>query len=142
MYSVPETTLKNRVKGRVDKEAKVRHETIFTIDEEKKLYNHITYMAEIGFGYSKKSVHYMGKDFAESLGKAMKPDQKGLSDNWFYGFCKRWPELKFSKPQKLDLSRAKTSRETLNIYYDELFNVLTDNKILDKPQKIFNIDEQ
>jgi len=141
MYSVPETTLRDRIKGRVHKEAKVGHETIFTMDEEQKLYNHITYMADIGFGYSKKSVQYMGKDFAESLGKAMKPDQKSLSDNWFYGFCKRWPKLKSSKPQKLDLARAKTSRETLNKYYDELFNVLTDNKIINKPQKIFNIDE-
>ncbi|XP_052268555.1 uncharacterized protein LOC127869937 [Dreissena polymorpha] len=141
MFAVPETTLRDRIKGRVDVEAKVGHETIFTIEEEKKLYDHVTYMAEIGFGYTKKSVQYMGRDYAESLGKTMKPDQKCLSDNWFYGFCKRWPELKSSKPQKLDLSRAKTSRETLNKYYDELFNVLTENKIIDKPQKIFNIDE-
>ena len=104
MYSVPETTLRDRIKGRVHKEAKVGHETIFTMDEEQKLYNHITYMADIGFGYSKKSVQYMGKDFAESLGTAMKPDQKSLSDNWFYCFCKRWPKLKSSKPQKLDLN--------------------------------------
>ncbi|KAH3804650.1 hypothetical protein DPMN_132940 [Dreissena polymorpha] len=87
MNAVPETTLRDRIKGRVDVEAKVGHETIFTIEEEKKLYDHVTYMVEIGFGYTKKSVQYMGRDYW-SLGKTIKPDQNCLSDNWFYGFCR------------------------------------------------------
>ncbi|KAH3826364.1 hypothetical protein DPMN_128266 [Dreissena polymorpha] len=45
-----QTTLMDIIKGRVYVEAKVGHETIFTIEEEKKLYDQVTYMAEIGFG--------------------------------------------------------------------------------------------
>jgi hypothetical protein len=29
-----------------------------------------------------------------------------LSNNWFYGMLKRWPELKLVKLQKLSMSRA------------------------------------
>jgi hypothetical protein len=38
----------------------------------------------------------MAKDFADILGKKVKAE-KALSDNWFYGFTKRWPELKTVK---------------------------------------------
>jgi hypothetical protein len=141
LYNVPPTTLRDRISGRVDADAKVRHETILTHEEEQKLYDHITYMANIGFGYSKTSVQYMTKDFADILGKKVKAE-KALSDNWFYGFTKRWPELKTVKPQKLSIARAKsTSRETLESYFNELDSVLTSNNIKDKPHKIYNIDE-
>ncbi|KAH3860438.1 hypothetical protein DPMN_023337 [Dreissena polymorpha] len=69
MYSVPETTLRDRIKGRVDADAEFGHDTIFTMDEETNLYDNVTYMAEIGFGYTQKTVQYMGTDFTESLGK-------------------------------------------------------------------------
>lgn len=141
MYSVPPTTLRDRVSGRVAVDAKVGHETIFTVEEEQKLYNHITYMAKIGFGYSKTSIQYMAKDYADSLGKSVRAE-KSLSDNWFYQFTKRWPDLKTVKPQKLSIARAKSaSRETIEKYYTELDAVLSNNNIKDKPHKIFNIDE-
>ncbi|XP_060575299.1 uncharacterized protein LOC132732808 [Ruditapes philippinarum] len=141
MYSVPPTTLRDRISGRVKATARVGHETIFTQEEEQKLYNHITYMAEIGYGYNKMSLQYLAKDYADSLGKVVRAD-KSLSDNWFYGFTKRWPDLKTVKAQKLSIARAKSaSRETLNKYYEELETVLISNNIKDKPNKIFNIDE-
>ncbi|XP_060606285.1 uncharacterized protein LOC132758607 [Ruditapes philippinarum] len=141
MYSVPPTTLWDRISGRVKATARVGHETIFTQEEEQKLYNHITYMAEIGYGYNKMSLQYLAKDYADSLGKVVRAD-KSLSDNWFYGFTKRWPDLKTVKAQKLSIARAKSaSRETLNKYYEELETVLISNNIKDKPNKIFNIDE-
>ena len=141
LYSVPPTTLKDRISGRVSVDAKVGHETIFTLDEEQKLFYHITYMAEIGYGYNKTAIQYVAKDYADSLGKTIKAD-KSLSDNWFYGFTKRWPDLKTVKPQKLSIARAKsTSRESIDKYYEELSFVLTSNNIKDKPHKIYNIDE-
>ena len=140
VYSVPPTTLRDRISGRVATDARVGHETIFTSEEEDKLYQHITYMADIGFGYNKTAIQYMAKDFADSLGKSTKGEK--LSDNWFYGFTKRKSDLKTVKPQKLSIPRAKSaSRETLDNYYKELEVVLSVNNIKDKPWKIFNIDE-
>ena len=90
MYSVPPTTLRDRISGRVTTDTRMGHETIFTAKEDK-LYKHITYMAEIGFGYNKTAIQYMAKDFADSLGKFTKGEK--LSDSWFYGFTKRKSDL-------------------------------------------------
>ena len=135
---MPEQTLRDRTKGLVDLDAKIGFDTIFSKDEENKLVGHITYMAEIGYGYNASGIKYMAKDYADSLGKHVKAKET-LSNNWFYNFLKRWPNLKVVKPQKLSIARAKSaSRDTLNNYYKELGTILTNNGLRDKPQ---NIDE-
>ena len=140
VYSVPPTTLRNIISWHVASDARVGHDTIFTSEKEDKLYKHIIYLAEIGFGYNKTAIHYMANDFPDSLGKSTKGEK--LSDNWFYGFTKRRSDLITVKPQKLSVPRAKSaSRETLDRYYKELEVVLSINNIEDKPWNIFNIDE-
>ena len=139
-YSVPVTTLRDRILGNVDIGAKIGFDTIFEHEEEK-LVGHIKYMAGIGYGYNKSGIQYMAKDYAVSLGKPTKA-KESLSNNWFYGFIKRWPNLKIVKPQKLSIARAKSaSRESLDKYYKELSQVLTSNGLNEKPQNIYNVDE-
>ena len=140
-YSVPVTTFRDRILGNVDIDAKIGFDTIFEHEEEEKLVGHITYMAGIGYGYNKSGTQYMAKDYAVSLGKPTKA-KESLSNNWFYGFIKRWPNLKIVKPQKLSIARAKyASRESLDKYYKELSLVLTSNGLNDKHQNIYNVDE-
>jgi hypothetical protein len=62
-YNVPEST-----RGNVDIEAKVSQDTIFTEDEETDFVNHMTYMASIGYGYSKAKIQLVGRDYAQALG--------------------------------------------------------------------------
>ena len=40
------------------------HETLFTTEEGKMLVDHLSYMADIGYGYQKSKVQYMARDFA------------------------------------------------------------------------------
>jgi hypothetical protein len=97
-YNVPESTLRDRTRGNVDIEAKVGQDTIFTKDEEKDFVNHMTYMARIGFGYSKAKIQLVGRDYAQALGKNLRfGELLQLSNNWLYGMLKRWPELKLVK---------------------------------------------
>ena len=140
-YCVPETTLRDRVRGRVEVGATIGFDKLFSKDEEQKLVDHITYMAHIGYGYNKANIQHMAKDYADSLGKNGKAEEK-LSSNWFYGFIDRWPNLKHVKPQKLSIYRAKSaSREVLDKYYKELASVLTSNNLHDKPGQVYNVDE-
>ena len=69
-------------------------------EEEQKLVEHIKYMANIGYGYTKSNIQYMARNYAEAVGKTVKGPE-ALSNCWFYGFMRRWPELKTVKPQKL-----------------------------------------
>ena len=140
-YSVPESTLRDRTRGNVDVDARAGHATLMTADEEQKLVAHISYMADIGYRYNKSGIQYMARDYAQSLGREV-PSSEQLSNCWFYGFLKRWPELKVVKPQKLSISRAKSaSGDVINNYYSELGNILTTNNLTNKPERIYNIDE-
>ncbi|MEW8543568.1 MAG: hypothetical protein AB2693_08525 [Candidatus Thiodiazotropha sp.] len=115
--------------------------TLFSAVEERNLVDHISYMADIGYGYSKSSIQYMAKDYAESLSKEVKASE-AMSNCWFYGFMGRWPELKIVKPQKLSIARAKSaSHDALVKYYRELGTILTSNNLKNKPERIYNIDE-
>ena len=83
----------------------------------------------------------MARDYTIHLGKSVKSTES-LNDCWFYDFIKRWPNLKVAKPQKLAILRAKSaSRETIDNYYSELGTILKANILLNKPERIFNIDE-
>ena len=98
-------------------------------------------MGDIGYGCTKTNIQYMATDFCQSLGKNMK-SEKGLSSMWFNAFIKQWPDLKLMKPQKLQMSRAKSaSKESIDNYFRELGIVLQQNDLMESPARIFNIDE-
>ena len=103
-YNVPESTLRDRTRGNILVDATLGFDTIFKRSEERKLVDHINYMADIGYGY-KSNILYMASDLAKSLNKNTKSTDH-LSNCWFYGFLKRWPDLKIAKPQKLSVARA------------------------------------
>ena len=69
---VPESTLRDRTRGNVTLDAKKGHGTLFTVEEEKMLVDHLSYMADIGYRYQKSKVQYMARDFAAVLGKDIK----------------------------------------------------------------------
>lgn len=139
-YGVPESTLRDRTLGLVSATGKSLN-FLFDEDTEKKLVDHIKYMASIGYGYSRCDVLYLATDLAISLGKK-KPTDPILSNKFYYKFLGRWPDLTTSKPQKLNMLRARcASKEQLSNYFKELGTIMTQNGLHDKPHKIYNIDE-
>lgn len=141
MYSVPESTLRDRTRGIVSLDGTRGPDTLLSHSEEQQLVDHISYMASIGYGYTKSNIQFMAAEFARSLGKKLNGD-KALSHNWFYGFLKRWPDLKVVKPQKLNIARAKSASDiSINQYFKELEEILLSKGIKNTPERIFNIDE-
>jgi hypothetical protein len=141
VYQVPESTLRDRTRQNVSIDCHHGANTLFTEDEERKLVDHIVYMADIGYGYSLMDIQYMAWDYAMSLHKPVKAKEH-LSQGWMYSFLYRWEELKVVKPQCLSLSRAKSaSKENIDKYFQELNSILTEHDLKQSPQRIFNIDE-
>lgn len=61
---------------------------------------------------------------------------------WFKSFIERNPELSIRQAEGLSVARAKgLSREEVNNFYDLLIKVLTENDLLDKPERLYNMDE-
>lgn len=136
IYSVPESTLRDRTREKIPLDAHVGYSTIFTANEEKALVDHIKYMGV--------RIQSLARDYAVSLGKSTRGKDSGslLCNCWFYGFLGGWQDLKVSKPQSLAINRAESaSRENLNKYYKELHTILTKSNLHDKPENIYNIDE-
>ena len=70
-HSFPESTLRNRTRGNVNVDTRTGHRTLITAEEEQKLVNHISYMADIAYGYNKSGMQHMACDYANSFGKVV-----------------------------------------------------------------------
>ena len=136
------TTLRDRVAGRISIDITTTgHPTLFSLEEEALLVEHIKSMAEIGYGYTRAEVVQLASDYAHDTGK--KGEESHISQGWYYHFLKRWPELHAVKPSSLSELRAKAaSTECVSNYFTELDKILTKYNLKDKPQYIYNVDEK
>lgn len=144
MYRVPETTLRDRASGRISVDPMVRPgpEGMLSCKEDVRVAEHILHMADIGYHYRKVDIQRMAMDFAISLGKVVK-SKRQLSNNWFYSFMKRWPDLKYARPQKQpSVSSAKSaSVENIRKYFHELSDIFSSNGFSKHPERIYYVDE-
>jgi hypothetical protein len=75
MFGVPESTLRDRTLGLQPVPTSEVFPSnpgpspTFTSEEEKQLVSHVTYMAGIGYGYSRKDFLTLATDFAVSFNK-------------------------------------------------------------------------
>ena len=141
-YSVPETTLRQRVLGRVDPERDASGRfPVFLQEEESQLVEHLKAMASVGYGYTRAEVVRMASEYAVALKK--RDEDNPFSLKWFHKFMGRWPTLEVKKPRSLSVARAKaTSKETVSKYFSDLDKILIKYHLKDKPHHIYNVDEK
>jgi hypothetical protein len=141
-FGIPEQTLRDRVKGYVDPNScSSGGETFFSKEEEETLVDHVETLSQLGYGYSNTQLQHLAGEMAFDLGK--KSRNKAMSNNWLYGFLRRWnSRLASFTPRKLESSRAKyATPETVSSYFGNLKDVMVKYDLLNKPQFIYNIDE-
>ncbi|XP_063952094.1 uncharacterized protein LOC129254701 [Lytechinus pictus] len=133
---VPEATLRGHLSGRFSR--KLGSPTAIPDVDERSLVDHLSYMADCGYGLTRKQViELAGATFQKVTGRSCR-----FSTKWFRGFLKRWPQLRIVRPRKLSMYRAKsTTKQRLTRYYDELHKTLTNAELLDKPHLVYNVDE-
>ena len=136
LHLVPESTLRFRLKHFRGLDVKGGSPTIFTRKQEEALAEHCIHMAHIGYGMTRWQILDMAKNMCEVTGKKNSPTK-----HWFYGFLKRFPELKMVNPKKREKSRTMLTDETLNRYFAELEITMTKYGVKDKAANIWNVDE-
>ena len=141
-YGVPQTTLRDRVHGRIDPEMTTPGpQALLSQHEEAVFVEHIKSMSQLGYGYSRSEVINQASSYAVFLGK--RDEEHPLCDRWYRSFMDRWPELKKVKPRSLVNYRAQaTSKEKVSSYFDNLQSVLQRNNLINKPEHICNVDEK
>lgn len=114
------------------------------IEYEKRLVAHIKSLEKVGFSTDRSSLKKMAYDFAEKLGLEHRFSRKTESagNEEFNGLLRRHKDLSIRKSEGLSLARTQgMNRKDVNEYFSLLLQILTEYDLLDKPGKIFNIDE-
>jgi len=111
------------------------------MEEKHHFVQHIKFMSECGYGYSRTEVVDMATSYAISIDKRDK--NHPLTLKWFRGFMSRWPELRVLKALGLEMQPAKaTTVQCVQSYYRELAAILTKFDLVDRPEGIYNVDEK
>ena len=132
LHCVPESTLRFRLNHDNGLDVRGGGPTIFTREQEEALAEHFTLMARMGYGMTRWQVVEMAKNTCEKNGMKNRPTK-----HWFYGFLKRFPEVKIMNSNK----REKVTDETINGYFVELEKMMSEYDIKDKAANIWSLGE-
>nr|XP_023016380.1 tigger transposable element-derived protein 6-like [Leptinotarsa decemlineata] len=117
---------------------------ILDFDNEKRLVTHIRKLEAAGFPVTRDMLRRLAFEFAEKLGVKHHFDQESrrAGHHWLRSFMERHTELSVRQAEGLSLVRAQgLNREEINKMFELLLHILTEHDLLDKPERIFNIDE-
>lgn len=140
-YNVPKSTLHDHVTDRV-KEGAVNGKTpVLTADEEKQLLKSATERAEMGVGFSKRNFLRAAGALARKRGVSFK--NGAPSEKWWTLFKKRnGGEVSLRLPEATATIRHQMmTRQRTDKYFFALNDVLTTNRLDNKPMNIWNMDE-
>ena len=141
LYNVPDSTLRDRLFGRVDLlTTTVGCKTVLSNEEESKLIQLLQTFSKLGYRIWRNKVVEMASDYCVSLKK--RSVNETFKNNWYYGFVKRWPvvkELVTKEGNKKASDVPITS--VLSYYYSELENVLLKHRFIDRPHAIYSMSD-
>ena len=137
VYSVPKSTLGDRISGRVLPGCKSCPPSYLSFEEEVELVRFLYGTAQIGHGRTRQEVMAVVERVLHSRG-----NMKHVTSGWWTSFTKRHPEVVLRTPATVSSARANASnRLSIHNYFDELESTLDANDLRDKPCQIFNMDE-
>jgi len=137
MFSVPPSTLYDRVSGKVSHGKKSGPIPYLTFAEEEELISFLKKCADIGYPHTKPQVLALVQRIVDK-----KQIGKTVSNGWWQKFALQHKEVTFRCAVPLSYARAMaTDPDSLDRYYDLLEDTLRENGIFNHPMHIFNCDE-
>ena len=141
-FNVPVETLRRRVIGAVQMDAKPGPPTVLSKEEEDLLAKYVVDMADMGFGLSREDVMQMAFTIAERTGKKHPFKDEHAGRGWYEGFKHRHPHLTLRSPQPLSYCRALCSNKAVvDDFFAKLGSVYGRLNLLTKPMQVYNADE-
>ena len=125
IYSIPKSSLHDRISGKVTHGATSGPDPYLTATEEAELVQFLTKCASMGFARSKKQIFAIVDRALELKGRTVK-----ASNGWWQSFRKRHPNMILRTSEPLSYIRAiSSSPDIISQYYDLLENTIVDNNL-------------
>lgn len=137
LFSVPRSTLHDRISGRVPQGSSSGPPRYLLTEEEEELAQFLRSCAEIGFARSRQQVISLVQSVVNKKGLNVR-----VTSGWWDSFRHRHKDLVLRTAEQLSYVRMLSSAPTiLDNYFDLLGDTLEKNHLLQKPSAIFNVDE-
>lgn len=117
---------------------------VLGFDNEKRLVSHIQKLEAAGFPPDRTTIRMLAYNFAEKLQieHNFNKDTEMAGYPWLKSFLERNTELSIRIAEGLSVAKAQSlNRAEVDRFYGLLLEVLTQNNLLDKPGRIYNMDE-
>lgn len=139
-YNVPKSTLHDHVTEKVKERTVYEKTPVLTADDEKQLLKSATERAEMGVGFSKRNFLRAAGALARKRGVSFK--NGAPSEKWWTLFKKRnGGEVSLRQPEVATIRHQMMTRQRTDKYFFALNDVLTTNRLDNKPMNIWNMDE-
>ena len=136
-FSVPKSTLHDHLAGKVVAIGHSGPPKYLTDEEEEELEEILAGCASVGFARSQQQVLELVQEVVNRKGYMVR-----VSHGWWDSFRRRHPNLTLRTASPLSYARVMGSDPAvIGKYFDLLERTLSDNRLLDKPSQIFNLDE-
>lgn len=146
--NVPRTTLRRHLEGRLIKASgskSLGRVSTLGKENEEDLVQHILEFERRGFPLTTMDIRKMAYEFVvdNGLPNPFCKEKKAAGKDWWIGFRRRHRHvLTIRKPQALSIQRAiNLNKPVVERYFHLLEDVMTQFDLLDKPTRIYNMDE-
>ena len=130
--------------GQTFVEMKQNVKKVFTSAQEQKLVDYAIQIAKMFYGLPRNDFRRLAFNYAKACDSPSIPvnwhENEIASDDWYYAFMNRHPELSLKAPEGISIARATAFNKFAVGYFFELYSMLMD-KYHFNPDRIFNIDE-
>lgn len=141
-FSVPKSTLSDRLTGKVAENASPGKQTVFPLEVENDIAQKIKEAGKMGFGITRAHLCMKVSRLAMAM-KLKTPFRNGIpGKDWVDGFKKRHPDVSLRSPTPLNSVRARMlNAEVTAKYFKDLGSTINDLNLQNSPNRIWNIDE-
>ena len=137
-FSVPKSTIRDRISGKTLPGATSGPERYLTDTEEQELVHFIKECAQVGYAKTRKQIIAT----VELALKEKRGPDTSITPGWWYSFKGRHPELTIRTAEKLTYARAVAQDQSvLDHYFDLLEQTMLANELISFSSRIFNVDE-
>jgi len=142
-FNVPRRTLRRYLSENKERKSSLGRKPLLTNEQENLLESRIIRLSNVGYPLTQRVLRSCVKKFCDAHNITAKSQSTIIGRDWLRGFLKRHKNISIRKAQNLNPARAqKLNKAVVSDYFAKLKNIMEDNDILNKPERIFNIDEK